>query len=408
MQIYLDDGFEGGRTRFFVARHGAELGAVAPVRGEGVVFDHALWHDGEAVTRGIKHVLRTDVMYLRRGAPARTGGGTELARLEGHDGYVYALAPLVDGALASGSRDRTIRIWRRPRGGSDDAGGGWRCETVLSGHAASVHGLVEARGGEVWSGGRDRTVRAWTLATGASRTLATERGAVLCLARVGGLAGGGVRIGAGNADGSVALFDAGGARAGRLEGHAGWVWALSALGRGQLASGADDGTVRVWDVACSWSSASPGAACTRSRASRRATVAPAKRRLAAGCADGSVAILADVGLGGALAGEIGRPRSPDHNGRSSRSQAAGSSPRARTAPRVSSGLATAPPWPGSSTGISCAPSPGSTGTRSRRAPTTASYASFASRAAAYYASRHEVAVARLLNAAPRRHRRPPR
>ena len=37
--------------------------------------------------------------------------GEETARLEGHGGWVNALAVLPDGRLASGSDDSTIRLW---------------------------------------------------------------------------------------------------------------------------------------------------------------------------------------------------------------------------------------------------------------------------------------------------------
>ena len=37
--------------------------------------------------------------------------GAEIARLEGHSGWVAALCMLSDGRLASGSGDKTIRLW---------------------------------------------------------------------------------------------------------------------------------------------------------------------------------------------------------------------------------------------------------------------------------------------------------
>src|SRR5439155_17927891 len=68
VQLYLDDAPDrvGGRTRFYAdARGEVQWAAITPARGSAIVFDHRAWHDGEAVTAGIKHVLRTDAMYRR-------------------------------------------------------------------------------------------------------------------------------------------------------------------------------------------------------------------------------------------------------------------------------------------------------------------------------------------------------
>ena len=56
--VYLDDDFDGGETDF------PEQGeTVAPRAGDALWFQHALLHAGKPVTRGTKHVLRTDVLY---------------------------------------------------------------------------------------------------------------------------------------------------------------------------------------------------------------------------------------------------------------------------------------------------------------------------------------------------------
>ena len=63
VQLYLDDDAQrsGGRTRFYADPQGRELlAAIAPTVGSVIIFDHRVWHDGEPVHRGIKHVLRTD------------------------------------------------------------------------------------------------------------------------------------------------------------------------------------------------------------------------------------------------------------------------------------------------------------------------------------------------------------
>lgn len=54
--IYLNDDFEGGETTF------QDLW-IEPKQGTALIFLHNLYHSGREVTRGIKYVLRTDVMY---------------------------------------------------------------------------------------------------------------------------------------------------------------------------------------------------------------------------------------------------------------------------------------------------------------------------------------------------------
>lgn len=57
--VYLDDDFEGGETEFLDERR-----TIVPHTGDALWFQHALLHSGRAVTRGTKHVLRADVLYL--------------------------------------------------------------------------------------------------------------------------------------------------------------------------------------------------------------------------------------------------------------------------------------------------------------------------------------------------------
>jgi hypothetical protein len=57
LMVYLNQGFDGGRTEF------SDYGAVEPVTGRALIFHHPLPHQGAKVVRGTKYVLRTDVMY---------------------------------------------------------------------------------------------------------------------------------------------------------------------------------------------------------------------------------------------------------------------------------------------------------------------------------------------------------
>ncbi|MDC3979984.1 2OG-Fe(II) oxygenase [Polyangium jinanense] len=81
LMIYLNEGFEGGSTRFFEekdkkSRRGEGRGrkfnnrvrfAVRPAPGSVVVFDHLLLHEGAEVTAGVKYAVRSDLIY----APSR-------------------------------------------------------------------------------------------------------------------------------------------------------------------------------------------------------------------------------------------------------------------------------------------------------------------------------------------------
>ncbi len=269
--LYLNDAgqFRGGHTRYYAGRteDSELLGTVAPEAGTAIVFDHALWHDGEAVTHGTKYVMRTDVLYaLEDEAKCAEDGAGVLA---GHRGYVWSVRALRDGRLVTASRDCTVRLWR-------PEGGGWTEAQVLRGHQASVVGLAEDAAGHLWSVSRDRRVLRWE--GGEAREVGRHEGAGLCVAA---LPDG--RVATGGADGRVALWTADGQSAGVLRGHTGWVWALAALPDGRLASASEDGTLRVWELAAGNSAVLAAGAPLRALA-----VAPGGR-LFTGAADGRVA-----------------------------------------------------------------------------------------------------------------------
>lgn len=234
--IYLDgpECFDGGDTVFYADGPRAigapdVVGRVTPRRGSVIVFDHALWHAGETVTRGSKHILRSDLVY-RRVTPAHTAA----APYTGHAGYVWTLQPLADGRVASGGRDGAIRVWSRDG----------MSHTRLDGHAQSVLGLAQVDPHRLASVSRDRSLRWWNLATGrCERQVVAHDAAALCVVR---LSHG--RLATGGADRTVALWNDDGVELVRLAGHTGWVWSLAAVDDDTLASAGEDGDVKLWNL----------------------------------------------------------------------------------------------------------------------------------------------------------------
>lgn len=64
LQLYLNDDFEGGTTRFF-DECSEYFYDVVPKTGSVLLFDHPMLHSGETVVRGRKYAMRSDIMYTR-------------------------------------------------------------------------------------------------------------------------------------------------------------------------------------------------------------------------------------------------------------------------------------------------------------------------------------------------------
>lgn len=230
--VYLTDGecFAGGDTVFHDGGPGTparEIGRVRPRAGSLILFDHALWHAGETVTAGVKHVLRSDVLYRRDGAQDDPAAG--------HRGYVWALQALPGRRFASGGRDADIRVWTR-----DGA-----CEATLRGHRRSVLGLAALGDGRLASVSRDRSLRVWDVAAARCVVEVPDAHAGTPLAVVALPDG---RIATSGADGAIRLWTAAGVACGELERAPDWVWSLAPLPGGRLAAACEDGALRVWDL----------------------------------------------------------------------------------------------------------------------------------------------------------------
>ncbi|MDF1697684.1 MAG: 2OG-Fe(II) oxygenase [Saprospiraceae bacterium] len=58
--IYLNDDYEGGATSFYNL-------SIQPKKGMALIFYHPLDHEGGKIHKGVKYILRTDIMYRLEG-----------------------------------------------------------------------------------------------------------------------------------------------------------------------------------------------------------------------------------------------------------------------------------------------------------------------------------------------------
>ncbi|KAF2743367.1 phospholipase A-2-activating protein [Sporormia fimetaria CBS 119925] len=80
--------------------------------------------------------------------------GRQVQELHGHENFIYSLAVLADGQLASSSEDRTVRIWK-----------GNECVQTITHPAISVWSVAAcAENGDIVTGASDRIVRVFTCA----------------------------------------------------------------------------------------------------------------------------------------------------------------------------------------------------------------------------------------------------
>lgn len=69
--FYLNDDYQGGETKFYQKNDTGRLNlatpqyVIAPKKGDVLIFRHEQFHEGAEVLKGVKYVLRSDVMYAQ-------------------------------------------------------------------------------------------------------------------------------------------------------------------------------------------------------------------------------------------------------------------------------------------------------------------------------------------------------
>ncbi|MBM4025646.1 MAG: TIR domain-containing protein [Planctomycetes bacterium] len=201
-----------------------------------------------------------------------------LHTLDGHEGWVFAVAVTGDGRYAvSGSLDQTLKVW--------DLASGKALHT-LGGHKGWVFAVaVRDDGRYAVSGSDDKTLMVWDLASGkAVQALRGHRGRVVAVA----VTGDGRYAVSGSLDQTLKVWALASGKAHTLRGHEGEVWAVAVTKDGRYAvSGSSDTTLKIWDL----SSGQVVASFCGESAFRSCAVAPDGRTIVAGDALGRVHLL---------------------------------------------------------------------------------------------------------------------
>jgi serine/threonine protein kinase len=210
-----------------------------------------VWREVATLRRHQDHVYSVsfspDGKFLASGSRDRTvkvwevGSWREVATLRGHQDWVSSVSFSPDGKfLASGSRDWTVKVWEV---------GSWREVTILSGHGYAVSSVSFSPDGKFLASGSYQTVKVWEV--GSWREVATLRGHQDWVSSVS-FSPDGKFLASGSEDVTVKVWEVGSWReVATLRGHQDWVYSVAFSPDGKFLASGSYQTVKVWEVG-SW------------------------------------------------------------------------------------------------------------------------------------------------------------
>ena len=158
-----------------------------------------------------------------------TGNPSKL--FEGHENCVNSLSQSTPDELVSGSWDGTARIWDTNTG---------KCTNVLEGHQHAVC-VLSLPNGIVITGSQDKSIRLWFKGEQQKEIPNAHDDIIRQFTEVPGLG-----FASCSNDESVKLWSIDGNLLQTFKGHMGFVFAVTTLITGEIASGGDDCLVKIW------------------------------------------------------------------------------------------------------------------------------------------------------------------
>ena len=150
---------------------------------------------------------------------------------KGHEGAVNSVSQAIAGEMVSGSWDGTAKIWDTTTG---------ECKQTLEGHTHAVSVLTLPNGITI-TGSQDKKIRLW-YAGNLQKEFVAHEDIVRGFTEVPDL-GGFASI---SNDEMVKVWGVDGTHMMDLKGHTGFIFACDHLDTGEIVTGGDDCTVRVW------------------------------------------------------------------------------------------------------------------------------------------------------------------
>ncbi|KAI0063399.1 phospholipase A-2-activating protein [Artomyces pyxidatus] len=218
---------------------------------------------GYAVTGGQDAIINVWILGSSSSEPSYT--------LVGHADNVCALYTKPDGTIVSGSWDKTAKVWKNFSQASD-----------LVGHAQSVWTVLAAEGDEYLTGSADKTIKLWRQ-NKCLRTYHGHKDAVRSLALL-------TDIGFASAsnDSEIIIWTFEGDVVHSLSAHTSFVYSLALLPSGDIVSGGEDRSLRIWrDGECSQTIVHPAISVWS------VSVMP-NGDIVTGASDGSVRVFSEV------------------------------------------------------------------------------------------------------------------